>query len=143
MHWVVAFPLIGCVATVLQAQNAPKEQKGELMRRHKSLGLLTGMLVAPRVGYRLLSSSKYKLIPLVGNTPTENILGKITHYLLYGFMIVMPASGIAMGYYGGKGLPFFGTTFASAVPANDEEKKKYGQIAKQVRAYILKLLQVV
>lgn len=64
-----------------------------------------------------------------------------------------------MGYYGGKvcyfvlsllmndvgfvlncsfaclfqGLPFFGTTFPGAVPANDEEKKKNGQIAKQVR----------
>ena len=25
------------------------------------------------------------------------------------FMIFMPASGIAMGYYGGKGLPFFWT----------------------------------
>jgi 1,2-dihydroxy-3-keto-5-methylthiopentene dioxygenase len=102
MHWVVAFPLIGCVASVLQAQQAPKEQKGELMRRHKSLGLLTGMLVAPRVAYRLMNINKYNLIPLVGNTPTENALGKFTHYLLYGFMIVMPASGIAMGYYGGK-----------------------------------------
>jgi 1,2-dihydroxy-3-keto-5-methylthiopentene dioxygenase len=106
MHWIVAFPLIGSVASVLQAQSAPKEQKGELMWRHKSLGLLTGMLVAPRVAYRLLSRDSYRLLPLVGNTPTENTLGKITHYLLYGFMIVMPASGIAMGYYGGKVISF-------------------------------------
>lgn len=31
-----------------------------------------------------------------------------------------------------QGLPFFSTTFSGAVPANEEEKKKYGQIAKQV-----------
>lgn len=94
MHWVVAFPLIGSVASVLQAQQAPKEQKGELMRRHKSLGLLTGMLVFPRVAYRVFSRDKYHLVPLVGNTATENVLGKITHYALYGFMIIMPASGL-------------------------------------------------
>lgn len=93
MHWVVAFPLIGSIASVLQAQQAPKEKKGELMRRHKSLGLLTGMLVAPRVAYRVLNSSSYQLVPLIGNTATENYLAKITHYALYGFMIVMPASG--------------------------------------------------
>ena len=101
-HWLVAFPLIGSVASVLQAQNAPKEQKGDLMWRHKSLGLLTGMLVAPRVAYRLLNRDSYHLLPLVGNTPTKNMLGKITHYLPYGFMIIMPATGVAMGYYGGK-----------------------------------------
>jgi len=94
MHWIVAFPLIGSVASVLQAQSAPKEQKGDLMRRHKSLGLLTGMLVAPRVAYRMLSRDSYHLVPLVGNTPTENVLANITHKLLYGFMIIMPASGI-------------------------------------------------
>ena len=31
-----------------------------------------------------------------------------------------------------QGLPFFGTTFSGAVAADDEQKKKYGQIAKQV-----------
>lgn len=96
MHWIVAFPLIGSVATVLQAQSAPKEQKGELMRRHKSLGLLTGMLVAPRVAYRVLSRDSYHLVPLVGNSATENVLAKLTHYSLYGFMIIMPASGTVL-----------------------------------------------
>ncbi|KAJ1466991.1 hypothetical protein T484DRAFT_1860109, partial [Baffinella frigidus] len=36
----------------------------------------------------------------------------------------MPVSGIAMGYYGGKGLPFFWTTLPGAEKAN-------GAIAKQ------------
>jgi cytochrome b561 len=48
-------------------------------------------------------------------------------------MIIMPASGIAMGYYGGKGLPFFGTTIPGVVKT-DENKKSTGEIAKQVRA---------
>ena len=48
MHWVVAFPLIGSIGSVLKAQDAPKEDKGTWMYRHKSLGLLTGIVVAPR-----------------------------------------------------------------------------------------------
>ena len=76
-------------------------------------------------------------------------------------MIIMPASGIAMGYYGGellvhnvknvdldstscwltkplvscytpgKGLPFFGTTFAG-ITKTEENKKSTGAIAGQV-----------
>lgn len=54
-HWMVAIPLVGCVGTVLKAQQAPKEEKGKWMFRHKSLGLLTGMVVAPRFAYRILN----------------------------------------------------------------------------------------
>merc|ERR1712154_759919 len=42
------------------------------------------------------------------------------HLGLYSFMIFMPASGIAMGYYGGKGLPFFWTK----VEGTDTPNKK-------------------
>jgi cytochrome b561 len=52
----------------------------------------------------------------------------------YGFMVIMPASGITMGYYGGKGLPFFGTTIPGVVKT-DENKMRTGEIAKQVRTY--------
>jgi cytochrome b561 len=41
-----------------------------------------------------------------------------SHVALYGFMVFMPASGIAMGYYGGKGLPFFGYTIPGAPKPN-------------------------
>lgn len=47
-------------------------------------------------------------------------------------MVIMPASGIAMGYYGGKGLPFFGTTIPGIVKT-EENKQSSGEIAKQVR----------
>jgi cytochrome b561 len=66
---------------------------------------------------------------LAGST-AEKAAGSITHYALYGFMTIMPASGIAMGYYGGKGLPFFFTTIPGVVKT-DENKKSTGEIAKQ------------
>ena len=88
-------------------------------------------LVIPRVGYRLLSSSSYNVVAVEGSTPIEHMLSKISHYGLYAFMIVMPASGVAMGYYGGKGLPFFYTTIPGIVKT-DENKASTGNIAKNV-----------
>lgn len=59
---------LGCIGTVLTAQQAPKEEKGMWMHRHKSLGLLSGMIVLPRVAYRLGNMAAYKVrnIPGVG-----------------------------------------------------------------------------
>ena len=102
------------------------------MFRHKSLGLLTGMIVAPRLIYRVYDRLAYRVVEVEGSSAVESIAAKIVHYGLYAFMIIMPASGIAMGYYGGKGLPFFYTTFSSPVPANDAAKKTNGEIAKNV-----------
>ena len=128
-HWAVAIPMVGCVGTVLKAQQSPKSEKGKWMFRHKSLGLLSAMIVAPRLCYRLLSRPAYNVRDIQGNSAFENMAGKFTHYLMYGWMVVMPGTGIAMGYYGGKGLPFFYTTF-SGITKTEDNKKSTGEIAK-------------
>mmetsp|Transcript_16547 Transcript_16547/g.33498 ORF Transcript_16547/g.33498 Transcript_16547/m.33498 type:complete len:189 (-) Transcript_16547:225-791(-) len=129
-HWLVAAPLMASVASVLICQQSPKEEKGKWMFRHKSMGLLTGLVVAPRLGYRLLNSAKYQIGHVAGTGPIEAKIADISHLSLYAFMTIMPASGIAMGYYGGKGLPFFFTTIPGAV-RTDENKATHGKIAKQ------------
>ena len=101
------------------------------MFTHKSLGLLTGMMVAPRIAHRLLCRSEYHVQELAGNSALENMVGKVAHYAMYGFMGIMPATGIAMGYFGGKGLPFFFTTLPSVEASSEESKKANGAIAKQ------------
>lgn len=95
------------------------------MHRHKSMGLLAGMIIAPRFAYRLYNRSAYNVAQVEGSGVLEHMAGKVTHYGLYAFMTIMPASGIAMGYFGGKGLPFFGTSFAGSKTPN-------GTIAKNV-----------
>lgn len=128
-HWMVAAPLVGSIACVLKAQYTPKEEKKEKMMwmwRHKSLGVLTGLVVLPRVGYRLFNAAKYRIRDLPGEGPIIGAAGKAGHLGLYAFMTIMPVSGIAMGMFGGKGLPFFWTT----IPGFE---KKNGKLAGQVR----------
>jgi cytochrome b561 len=122
-HWATAASAIGCIGTVLKAQQSPKEEKGAWMFRHKSLGLLTGMIVAPRIAYRLIARQKYNVRALEGGSAFEHMAARFTHVFLYGFMVTMPATGIAMGLYGGKGLPFFWTTLSGF--------EKNGDVAKQ------------
>ena len=43
---------------------------------------------------------QYKVRPIPGTAGIEEKAAGFTHYLLYGFMTIMPASGIAMGYFG-------------------------------------------
>lgn len=47
------------------------------MFRHKSLGLLTGMLVAPRLVSKIMSRSPGKL---PGSSTLEDIASKVSHY---------------------------------------------------------------
>lgn len=87
---------------------------------HKSVGLLMGALIVPRIANRLVS----KLPPPPKGTAIEHLGANISHYGAYGLLLVLPLTGIGMGYYGGKGLPFFFTT----IPGADKEHKN-GKLA--------------
>jgi cytochrome b561 len=134
LHWATAASAIGCIGTVLKAQQSPKEEKGTWMFRHKSLGTLTAMIVAPRIAYRVISRQKYNVRELPGSA-LEHMAAKFTHVFLYGFMITMPATGIAMGLFGGKGLPFFWTTIGGFEKTNGAVAKRSFQIHKTLGTY--------
>jgi cytochrome b561 len=86
---------MGSVGCVLKCQQSPKEEKGKWMWRHKSLGLLTGLIVAPRLGYRIFNATKYQVGHPTGTGPVEAKLADASHLALYAFMTIMPATGIA------------------------------------------------
>lgn len=106
MHWGMAAGILGCFATVKSAQYSTGERKGQLMRIHKSFGLLMAGTIVPRLLIRFAS----RVPEHVPGPKLERLAGNMSHTAMYGFMVFMPVTGIAMGYFGGKGLPFFGYT---------------------------------
>jgi 1,2-dihydroxy-3-keto-5-methylthiopentene dioxygenase len=114
MHWIFAGGTLACFATVQYAMNTKdKSARGKAMMYHKSVGVLLLALLVPRVAIRLMS--RVPKPPVVGDGPrelakAEHLAGKVSHFLLYGFVILMPTTGLAMGYFGGNPLPFFGLT---------------------------------
>ena len=83
-------------------------------------GTLAAILLLPRIAVRLASSSP---AAVKGAHAIEHMIANASHLALYGFAIFMPVSGVAMGYFGGGGLPFFFTKF-------DAAKEKRPEIAK-------------
>ena len=74
MHWLSAPTMMACVGSVLAFQQADKQNKGTWMFRHKSLGLLTGLLVAPRLVPKLRAVNP-GMLP--GSTYLEHIGAKV------------------------------------------------------------------
>jgi cytochrome b561 len=142
MHWTMGSTVAGCVATVLLAQNTTdKAEKGKLMFIHKSCGVTAALLLGPRIAVRLMSRSPG---PLAGNHAIENILGSISHFVLYGLITVLPVTGVLMGYYGGNGLPFWYTTIPGAEkgktdPSIAKPAFQYHKLAGQALEYIVPL----
>ena len=125
--------ITGSIMCVLKAQEydwkTSPEPKGKWMFRHKSLGLLTGMLAVPRLIAKLTSPS---VAGLAGDTKAIQILARVSHGSLYAFMGIMSVSGILMGYYGGKGLPFFFTT----LPGDKEGNKSIAGNSYKIHTFI-------
>jgi cytochrome b561 len=96
LHWLIGGSIVTCVATVKMAQwSNDKPWKARLMNVHKSLAIVVVTLLPLRFGARYFS----RIPAHLPGTKIEQLAGSLSHYALYGFMTVMPLSGIAMGYF--------------------------------------------
>ncbi len=111
MHWSMGGSVLGCFAYVNMAQQTKdKKLKMDYMFMHKSFGTLAAGLLMPRLIFRMTSKSAGQ----ISQELWVRALAGISHLSMYGFLILMPLSGVAMGWFGGKGLPFFNTTIPGA-----------------------------
>ena len=112
--------VLGCFAFVnLAQQTKDNKEKGDYMFLHKSCGTLAAMLLVPRLADKVISKS-----PGPMSQGIERYAALASHTTMYGFLIALPVTGVGMGYFGGKGLPFFFTTLPGA-----DDKNKDGKLA--------------
>ena len=111
MHWTMGGSVLGCFAYVNMAQQVTdKKLKMDYMFLHKSFGTLAAGLLMPRLIFKLTSKSA----GAVSQELWVRALAGVSHVSMYGFLTLMPVTGVAMGWFGGKGLPFFNTTLPGA-----------------------------
>eukprot|EP00055_Hartaetosiga_balthica_P015468 m.91513 g.91513 ORF g.91513 m.91513 type:complete len:234 (+) comp8873_c5_seq1:109-810(+) len=114
LHWAMGAGIVTCIATVkLQQWSKDNDFKGKMMHIHKSTALLVLGMIPLRIFYGLKSKTPALPGPM-------GFISKLSHFGLYALMIGMPISGVVMGYFGGKGLPFFNWHISGA---SDEDKK--------------------
>ena len=106
LHWLIALLLAGQFAFGWYLGEIPRgvPARGYFVNLHKSTGLLIGLLILVRIGWRLT----HKPPPLYNTVPRwQQQAATATHYLLYVLMMVMPLSGYLASNVSKHGVNFF------------------------------------
>ena len=123
-HWGMAGGILAAFGTVYtaNADGVPPGAKAFLMRWHSSIG----MLVLGALGGRIFLRFTTKIPEHLAGPWYEVMGARAAHAAMYPMMAAMPLTGIAMSYYGGGGIPFFGVT----IPGKGDPKEADMAFAK-------------
>jgi cytochrome b561 len=90
-HWIIVLLILGLAIVGLTMGELPKTPKYFwVYTAHKSTGLLVLTLVIARLGWRLYAG---KPEPVPGTPTWQERIATVTHWLLYGLILLMPVSG--------------------------------------------------
>lgn len=90
-HWIIVLLILGLAIVGLTMGELPKTPKYFwVYTAHKSTGLLVLALVIARLGWRLYAG---KPEPVPGTPTWQERIATVTHWLLYGLILLMPLSG--------------------------------------------------
>jgi hypothetical protein len=80
------------------------------------------MLVLGGISARAYFRTTTKVPPHLPGPAWERLAGKAVHGLMYPMMALIPLTGVAMGYFGGGGIPFLGTRILGKVRAQRDAR---------------------
>lgn len=90
-HWIIVLLILGLAIVGLTMGELPKTPKYFwVYTAHKSTGLLVLALVIARLGWRWYAG---KPEPVPGTPTWQERIATVTHWLLYGLILLMPVSG--------------------------------------------------
>jgi cytochrome b561 len=106
LHWLIALLLLGQFAFGLLLDDIPRgtPARGIYVNLHKSSGILIGLLILVRIGWRLT----HKPPPLPPSMPAwQRHAARISHVMLYLCMAMLPLSGYLASNFSRHGIKFF------------------------------------
>ena len=122
LHWVVAVLLLGqfVLGWYLEGIARGIPARGYFVNLHKSTGLLIGLVILVRIGWRLAHAPP----PLAVSIPRwQRQAAAASHYLLYVLMLVMPVSGYLASNFSKFGINFFNSV--KLAPWGSDDKLLY------------------
>jgi cytochrome b561 len=138
LHWLVALLLLGQFAFGLMLDDIPRgtPERGYFVNLHKSSGLLIGLLIVLRVGWRLT----HRAPPLPVAMPRwQRRAARFSHLALYLCMLMLPLSGYLASNFSKHGIKFFNVV--RWAPWGPDDKMLYG-IFNQLHHFSAALLAV-
>lgn len=106
LHWLIALLLLGQFAFGLLLEDIPRgtPARGMYVNLHKSSGILIGLLILVRIGWRLT----HRPPPLPDTMPAwQRHASRFSHILLYLCMVTLPLSGYLASNFSRHGIKFF------------------------------------
>lgn len=140
LHWLIAVLLLGQFVFGWWLGDIPRNTpaRGYYVNLHKSVGMLMGLLIVLRIGWRLKHGSP----PWPASLPRwQQWLAAASHHGMYLFMVVMPLSGYLASNFSKHGVKFFNTLLLP--PWGSDDKQLYAvfnQTHKIAAAVLLALV---
>ena len=142
LHWLVALLLLGQFAFGLLLDDLPRgtPARGYFVNLHKSCGILIGLLILLRLGWRLTHVPP----PLPRTSPRwQRRVARVSHIALYACMLALPLSGYLASNFSKHGIKFF--NLVRWAPLGPDDKTLYAVFngAHHLAALLLALLVAV
>jgi cytochrome b561 len=127
LHWVIAALVLGMLWLGWSIDDIPRNTpaRGFYVNLHKSLGVLTFLLVLLRLGWRI--GHRPPALP-AGMVGWQAHAARITHWLLYACILVQPLSGYSASAFSKYGVKFFGIPVSPAGLDNKAVRDFFGEI---------------
>ncbi len=110
LHWLIALGVFVQIAFGWWMIDIPKNPVGVRaywFNIHKSIGITLGFLILLRVVWRFTHGAP----PLPANIPDwQRLAAKVSHFLMYACMIIMPVSGYLGSSFTKYPIKYFGYT---------------------------------
>lgn len=119
LHWLIAISiLLQFIWSWRIDETDSIRQQYALIVQHKSIGMTVLALVLVRVAWRMFN--RPPPLPL-GMSSLQRRAAALTHWALYGLILLMPLSGWAWSSAAGYGGEFFGLVDVPGLIAADED----------------------
>jgi cytochrome b561 len=106
IHWLIFFAVIGLFASMNYAQGLDKTDplRSTLYDGHKAIGTVVLGLAVLRILWIKIHGAP-ELVPAPRIT---EVIARISHGLLYLLLIALPATGVGMTLFSGRGITLLG-----------------------------------
>ena len=115
LHWLTVLLILAVLPVAWVVVSLPPgPSRSWLFVVHRSLGVTIFAVAAARLAWRL----RHPAPPLPGGTPQAmELVGRLTHWLLYALLLLMPITGYLQSA-SGRPVSYFGLFNLPALPEN-------------------------
>jgi cytochrome b561 len=140
LHWLIAALLLGQFLFGWWLTDIPRNTpaRGYVVNFHKSTGLLLGLLILLRIGWRVMHAPP-ALPPAMAKW--QRVLATASHHAMYICMLVMPLSGYIASNVSRHGVKFFNAI--TLPPWGPDDKPLYAVFNQVHKTTALLLLALV